>query len=108
LIPNILFLKAATAVRGRITRSIDVAVSTPVLPVAEWKRGADRPRTMSTAFAVAATVTSGINTFLGAKDQKDKFNVSWHLLRLAVASKDESQITAAILRGESIINADAL
>ncbi|MGH7121449.1 MAG: hypothetical protein ACREFP_21075 [Acetobacteraceae bacterium] len=64
---------------------------------------------MSSWFAVAATVTSGIVAFLGAKDQKDKFNVAWHLLKLAIESgAGEEALQGAILRGESIINSEAL
>jgi hypothetical protein len=67
------------------------------------------PKPWSSIFSVAATITAGIIGFLGAKDQKDKFNVAWHILSTAINSgSDISAIRSAILRGESIINADSL
>ena len=62
----------------------------------------------SVVFPVAATITSGVVAFLGANDQEDKFNVAWHLLRMAVESGDDVRIREAVLRGESIINGGAL
>jgi hypothetical protein len=55
---------------------------------------------ISTTFAVAATIISGIIAFLSAKDERDKFNVAWILLRSALDRGNDIAIKEALLRGE--------